>query len=69
MVSCVATTPMRQPVAPKYLENEYTRIVFCGHIANSEVKSSAKVPYTSSVRIEVARKSEHSDKWSKQETA
>ncbi|MNT38597.1 hypothetical protein D3C72_1747990 [compost metagenome] len=49
--SCVATTPMRQPVAPKYFENEYTRMVFCGQIANSDRKLSAKVPYTSSVRM------------------
>ncbi|MCY1207245.1 hypothetical protein D3C85_414690 [compost metagenome] len=42
---------MRQPVAPKYFENEYTRMVFCGQIANSDRKLSAKVPYTSSVRM------------------
>ncbi|MNR08532.1 hypothetical protein D3C85_1246940 [compost metagenome] len=44
-------TPSRQPVAPKYFEYEYTRMVLCGHMANSETKLSAKVPYTSSVRM------------------
>jgi hypothetical protein len=34
----------RQPVAPKYFEYEYTRIVFFGASANSDTKSSAKVP-------------------------
>ena len=35
--------PRRQPVAPKYFEYEYTRIVLRGQIANSDTKSSAKV--------------------------
>ncbi|MNL03688.1 hypothetical protein D3C87_1242310 [compost metagenome] len=48
---CVAITPSRQPVAPKYFENEYTRMVLRGQSANSETKLSAKVPYTSSVRM------------------
>jgi len=39
-----AITPNRQPVAPKYLENEYTAITLCGTVAINEQKPSTKVP-------------------------
>jgi len=42
-------TPRRQPVQPKFFENEYTQMVFCGTSAMSERKFGTKVPYTSSV--------------------
>ncbi|MNV53161.1 hypothetical protein D3C71_1452900 [compost metagenome] len=47
--SCVAITPRRQPVQPKFFEKEYTQIVLCGTSAISERKFGTKVPYTSSV--------------------
>src|SRR5882672_9256161 len=40
---------MRQPVQPKFLEKEYTQMVFCGSSAMSERKPGTNVPYTSSV--------------------
>src|SRR5258706_12885035 len=46
---CVTIVPRRQPVAPKYFEYEYTRMVFLGASANSDTKPAANVPYTSSV--------------------
>src|SRR5262245_29334439 len=46
---CTAITPRRQPVQPKFFENEYTVMVFCGSSAISERNPGTNVPYTSSV--------------------
>src|SRR5258708_3207876 len=46
---CTPITPRRQPVQPKFLENEYTQMVFCGSSAMGGRKPVTKVPYTSSV--------------------
>ena len=40
----MATTPSRQPVAPKYFENEYTAIVFVGSTSISDTKPGTNVP-------------------------
>ena len=51
------TSPRRHPVVPKYLESEYTSMVFLGQESIKELYLRAKGAYTLSERTNISGRS------------